>query len=161
MKKIITAISAAMLLLLSACATGPVDPTPTATTDLAPELSQYVKDNLPEDISASIGAVTAIANKDAVDITIRVIYAKGALFADAAEAVVPVILDGYAESGATIGTIQVIERIESNDQGAHDNSMISWRSSDGETGTFVNDQGEESVLKTKLALGDIRDYINP
>lgn len=156
MKKLIAALLAASLLLLTACG-GSAEPEDTGISqDTLSSIKQYVEDGISNEIAPMVSTVTVVEVNDAVSVSIRTVAVGGIYLAPVASATVPRAIEKTDALGLEIEAITVSEYTESTSGGI--SNMIAWRTHDGVIGTFSDDSGDAPIVESNITLEDLMEY---
>ena len=119
--------------------------------------SAYLDSHIPADtykLLASINGHSVLMTDGKAEVSYRVLFDFEIPYV--AEMVIPVIQDATVETGIPLNTLSVQCYAESNQNGIEDGSMVSWRTHDLVSGTFVS--GPDDYLMPGATMDDLMSY---
>ena len=120
-------------------------------------LSEYLDSNIPADVYkllADIDGHSTYVQNGKAEISFRVLFDFEIPYV--AEMVLPIIQSAVDETGVPLGTLSIQCYAKSNQNGIEDGSMVSWRTHDLVSGTFVS--GPDDYLMPSATAEDIKTY---
>ncbi|MBQ9345892.1 MAG: hypothetical protein IJT94_00955 [Oscillibacter sp.] len=121
--------------------------------------SAYLDSHIPADaykLLASINGHSVLMTDGEAEVSYRVLFDFEIPYV--AEMVIPVIQDATVETGIPLNTLSVQCYAESNQNGIEDGSMVSWRTHDLVSGTFVS--GPDDYLMPGATMDDLYAYFS-
>lgn len=120
-------------------------------------LEDCVRAALDEETAKTVSEVTVFEHNGEYSVRVRAVVAGGFYFPEIIEQTAQPFFDKATEMGLTAKEYTV-EEYSKNNAGDVD-GLISWKSKDGETGTYTDDTGEKPYIKANATVDDIRDIV--
>lgn len=169
-KPIAVLLTLSFLATLTACGGAPAQQKTTQTASeiqdrqaVRETLKTYITENIPREAYSllyeeSVNDITVYCTSDTIDVNVHT-YMSFCIPA-VADAVCPTIIEAVGQTDYPIGTIQIWYYAE-NSSGMISDTIVSWQSSDGATGTFASTKdtwGTKNTFILQCSIDDLYEH---